>query len=133
MTTPIDKLALVHVRDRRVLVARSRGRAAWYLPGGKREAGESDAAALVREIAEELAVDLDLAGLVFVGDFEAQADGKPAGTFVRLRCYRGELVGEPKASAEIEAIAWIGSEALDACSPAARIAIEALREQDVID
>ncbi|MCB0882343.1 MAG: (deoxy)nucleoside triphosphate pyrophosphohydrolase [Thermoleophilia bacterium] len=32
----------------------------WEFPGGKREPGESDAAALSREIREELAVDVDV-------------------------------------------------------------------------
>ncbi|WP_308287346.1 NUDIX domain-containing protein [Actinomadura parmotrematis] len=40
----------------RVLSTRSRGKDVWYLPGGKREAGESDERTLLREIAEELAV-----------------------------------------------------------------------------
>ncbi len=55
---PIDKLAWVHLSDRRLLCARSRGKDAYFLPGGKREEGESDEAALVREIREELTVQL---------------------------------------------------------------------------
>ena len=45
----VDALAWVCVRDGRVLKVRSRGKDVFYLPGGKREPGESDAAALVRE------------------------------------------------------------------------------------
>jgi 8-oxo-dGTP diphosphatase len=38
----------------RVLLVRKRGTAAFMQPGGKRDAGESDVAALTREIVEEL-------------------------------------------------------------------------------
>ena len=57
----IDKLALILVRDRKQLVARSKGKAAFFTPGGKREAGESDEDALVRECKEELTVEIDRA------------------------------------------------------------------------
>jgi 8-oxo-dGTP diphosphatase len=37
----------------------------WEFPGGKREAGESDRAALARELGEELGVEADVGGLVW--------------------------------------------------------------------
>jgi len=54
----IDNVALVHIHDRKLLVARSRGKDRWYLPGGKREPGESDEETLTREIREELSVEM---------------------------------------------------------------------------
>ena len=39
--------------------------------------------------------------------FEAQADGRPAGTRVRSRCYFGAVEGVPAPAAEIEALAWM--------------------------
>ena len=57
----IDKLAWIHIEDGRILVTRTTGRKKYYIPGGKREAGESDAQALIREIKEELSVALELA------------------------------------------------------------------------
>ena len=50
----IDKLAWIYIRDRRILSTRSKGKNAWYIPGGKKEQGETDKQALVREIKEEL-------------------------------------------------------------------------------
>ena len=73
----IDKLAWIYVRERRVLSTRTRGRSLFYLPGGKREAGESDTQALEREILEELQVALDPATIRPFGVFEAQADSHP--------------------------------------------------------
>ena len=55
-TESIDVLAWVCVRDGRMLATRTHGKSVFYLPGGKRLPGESDAKALSREIAEELGV-----------------------------------------------------------------------------
>src|ERR1044071_1503186 len=41
-TPVIDVVAWICVRDDRLLAARSRGQKVFYMPGGKREAGESD-------------------------------------------------------------------------------------------
>ena len=106
----IDKLALVLVRDRKQLVARSRGKAAFFTPGGKREPGESDEAALVRECKEELTVDLRVATIAPYGVFEAQAHGKPAGTVVRMTCYTADFDGTLAPSEEVEELRWIGSD-----------------------
>jgi ADP-ribose pyrophosphatase YjhB (NUDIX family) len=49
----VDTVAWVRVENGKVLCGRPRGKAVFYVPGGKREAGESDLAALLREITEE--------------------------------------------------------------------------------
>ncbi|MDQ5950102.1 MAG: 8-oxo-dGTP diphosphatase, partial [Patescibacteria group bacterium] len=54
----IDKLALIEIQDRKILMVRSKGKDTWYIPGGKRDEGESDEEALIREIKEELGADL---------------------------------------------------------------------------
>ena len=84
-TSYIDKLALILINSKQEqLVARSYGKDVFYTPGGKREPGESDTTALVRECREELSVDLSAATLDRYGTFEAQAYGKPEGTVVRI-------------------------------------------------
>lgn len=133
MSIVIDKLALLHLRDRRVLCARSKGNPVWYLPGGKREPGESDEAALVREIREELAVGLVPGSLVYAGEFSAQADGRPAGTIVRSRCYFAAIDGVPAAAAEIEELAWMQHCDGGRCSPMARRLLDHLLTADLID
>lgn len=42
----IDKLAWIHVVDKQILSTRSKGKEKYYIPGGKRENGETDAQAL---------------------------------------------------------------------------------------
>ena len=107
MHTFIDKLAWIHLFDGRVLSTRSKGKVLFYLPGGKREPGESDHTALIREIQEELSVSILPESLKLLGIFEAQADGKPAGTMVRMTCYTGEFHGTLAPASEIEEMAWL--------------------------
>jgi 8-oxo-dGTP diphosphatase len=95
----IETVALVHVRDSRVLLVRTHGRKAFYLPGGKYEPGETDLAALTREVAEETGC--TLVSSRPYGVFEGDAHGQGPGTQVRITCYFGEIAGEPTASSEI--------------------------------
>jgi 8-oxo-dGTP pyrophosphatase MutT (NUDIX family) len=124
----IDKLAWVHLREGRLLCARSRGKDSWFVPGGKREAGESDAEALVREVREELSVELRRDSIEPLGVFEAQAYGRDAGVNVRLMCYAADYDGELKPAAEIEEIAWLGLDERDEASPATRLVMQWLQE-----
>eukprot|EP00978_Attheya_sp_CCMP212_P015444 scaffold39860_cov57-Attheya_sp.AAC.9 len=108
--TYIDKLALVLVRDRKQLVARSKGKTAFFTPGGKRELGESDEEALCRECREELTIELDTSTIAPYGVFEAQAFGKPEGTMVRMTCYSADSYqGTLTPNEEIEELRWITS------------------------
>ncbi|WP_280397657.1 NUDIX hydrolase [Nocardia carnea] len=100
----IDTVAWVLIEDGRILCARPRGKAVFYIPGGKREPGESDEQTLVREIAEELTVTLVPATVEPVGVYEA-VDGAAR---VRMSCYRAEYRGELRASSEIAELAWFG-------------------------
>jgi 8-oxo-dGTP diphosphatase len=99
--TFIDKLAYIYVRDKKILVTRSQGKDTWYIPGGKREEGETDQEALIREVYEELSVPLLKNTIDFYGVFEAPAHGKPLGTMVRMTCYTATFEGELIPSAEI--------------------------------
>ncbi|TNI19869.1 NUDIX hydrolase [Aeromonas salmonicida] len=131
-TIMIDKLAWLTFKDQQLLCARSHGKAIYYIPGGKREAGESDEAALMREIEEELSVTLQADTLRLACEFSAQADGKPEGVQVRLRCYTGEASGAPVASAEIAELRWLDSRHLEQISPVSRLLFAWLAEQNFV-
>ncbi|MBI1258068.1 MAG: NUDIX domain-containing protein [Chloroflexi bacterium] len=131
--TYIDKLAWIQIVDRRILSTRSRGKGTYYIPGGKREAGESDAQALMREIREELSVDLMTGSLHYLETFEAQAHGKAAGVIVRMTCYTGDYVGELKPASEIEEMAWLVHSDWTRSSPVDKLIFDWLRERDLID
>jgi 8-oxo-dGTP diphosphatase len=100
----IDKLAYIHLRDKKILITLSKGKDTWYIPGGKREKNETDQEALIREIKEELCVDIIPETINHYGTFEAQAHGKPLGTVVRMTCYTADYKGEFKPDAEIEKV-----------------------------
>lgn len=107
MPVLIDTVAWVRMENGRILCARSRGKDVFYIPGGKREGGESDLETLLREVEEELAVTVLPATTSHVGTYEAQAHGHSDGVLVRMSCYAGDYLGTPTASSEIEEIAWL--------------------------
>jgi len=100
-----EKVAWILVRDGRVLVTRSHGRDRFYLPGGHREPGESDAETLVREIDEELRAAIDPASMVHFGTFEI-AEGHPEHDPFRMICYTADHRGALTPSREIAEKAW---------------------------
>ncbi len=131
--TYIDKIALIELRHRKVLETKSKGKDTWYIPGGKREGAESDTDALVREIKEELSVDIDPSSIVHYGTFEAQAHGKPEGTMVRMTCYLAKFSGELTRSAEVEMMDWFDYSRKDLTSPVDQLIFDDLKEKDLID
>ena len=128
----IDKLAWLLIQNKQILSTRSRGKDKYYIPGGKREAGETDAEALCREIKEELSVDLELASLQNVGSFEAQAHGHPDGTMVRMTCYTAGFTGTLQAATEIEEIKWLSFSDKDKISEVDIIIFDFLRGEGLL-
>ena len=115
--TVIDKVAFLYLQDGKILSTRSKGKDKYYIPGGKREAGESDIETLVREVKEELSVDIIESSAKLYGVFEAQAHGKAEGVIVKMTCYTAEFTGELKADSEIAEIVWLTTADMEAVSP----------------
>ncbi|KJG38563.1 NUDIX hydrolase [Photobacterium angustum] len=132
MSKVIDKLAWVLIQDGKFLVVRSQGKALFYLPGGKREAGESDIEALTREIKEELSVDLIPNSIKYMETFTAQADGKAEGISVKLTCYFADYSGVLIPASEIEEQRFIDSDDESLCSTAALAVLKWLEEKSLI-
>lgn len=130
----IDKLAFILVRNRRKLMVRSRGKTAFFTPGGKREKGESDQEALMREVKEELGVDLLPASIKPFGVYHAPAHGKPEGTVVRMTCYTADFTGELAACSEIEELRWMtSSEDRSLLSAAGILILDDMKARALID
>jgi 8-oxo-dGTP diphosphatase len=131
--TPIDKLAWILVRDRTVLYARSHDKDLFYNPGGKREGMESDQEALIREIKEELGVDLVPASIAYLETFTAQAAGKPQGVQVQIKCFKADYVGTLAPANEVEEIDWFTSTDMQRTSLTGQLILRYLKESDEID
>ena len=90
----------------RVLLVRKRGTTAFMQPGGKRDPGEDDTAALSREIAEELGCSVVRASIRPLGEFDAIAANEP-GWRVQASLYGIDVIGEIAPSREIDETIWI--------------------------
>ncbi|WP_326557855.1 NUDIX hydrolase [Micromonospora sp. NBC_01796] len=126
--TVIDKIAWIRIENSAILSTRSHGKDVYYLPGGKREPGETDLATLVREIDEELRVAITPESVTPVGTFEAQAHGHAEGITVRMTCYAADYRGVLTASNEIAEVAWLGYADRDRVSPVDQIIFDRLHE-----
>jgi len=132
LSLTIDKIAWIEIKDKKILVARSKGKETFYIPGGKREAGESDQQTLIREIEEELSVSLKPESLKYYGTFSAQAHGHSEGIIVQMTCYEGKYDGEMKAAAEIEEVAWLVFDEMDKTSHVDKIIFHDLRTKGLL-
>ena len=113
MSERIISVVAALIRDDvgRVLLVRKRGTAAFMQPGGKCDAGESDAAALSREIVEELGCRVRDNSAQALGVFDRQAANEP-GFQVRAAVYAVDIEGAIKPQAEIDQVMWVDPQAL---------------------
>jgi len=128
----IDKVALIYLRDGKILSTLVEGKSTYYLPGGKRDGNETDAQTLVRECKEEMTVDIKVDTMEYYGTFEAQAHGKAEGVMVKMTCYRADFDGELVPSAEVEKLVWLDYNDLDKISPVDQFIFEDLHQKGFI-
>ena len=77
------------------------------MPGGQLETGEVETKTLEREIIEELGSEVDVNSIEFISEYiDVSATSPDRDVLIRL--YRGKLLNEPKPSAEIGGLHWIG-------------------------
>jgi len=105
MNQPIIKIAALCIRDRKLLLVRSRNYQAFFTLGGKLESGETDEQCLIREVQEE--VGCEVISSKYFGTFEGLAHNKTQN--VRLICYFVELKDTPTPNSEIAEICWWNS------------------------
>jgi 8-oxo-dGTP diphosphatase len=108
----------------RVLAARRERPAGWELPGGKVEPGETEPAALVRELREELGVTVE------VGD--RIGPDVPMGPDLLLRAWTAVLTAGEPAALEHAELRWLAEDELDSVAwlPADGPVVAALTTSD---
>ena len=131
----IDKLGLILIRNRKTLVARSKGKQVFFTPGGKREGKETDEEALTREIKEECNVSLIQPTISYFNTYQCQAYGKPPGVLVKITGYQAEYSTdhELKASSEVEELRWIDSSQRALTTATGQLILDDLKQKNLID
>lgn len=104
----IRKAAGIIISNQELLVERSIGKDFYIAPGGKIEQGESAEQALVRELEEELDIQIKQSDLRFFGSFHAAAANSPSQT-VQMEVFlvsdwQGNIVAN-----ESQELQWINS------------------------
>lgn len=122
----IHKAAGIIIRNRKLLVERSKGKEFFIAPGGTIEDGETPQDALVRELMEEFQLTVNEADLSIFGTFRAAAAGQEA-KVVEMQVFTvNSWQGEPTADNEVEEIKWITSQ------PEAGIKLGSIFEHEII-
>jgi 8-oxo-dGTP pyrophosphatase MutT (NUDIX family) len=127
---------LLIIKERKLLLAYSKNKKCFYLPGGKIDRDETAAQALCREIEEELNIRLQEGDLKFYTHITAPAYGEINGTIMEQDCFLVQKTVEAVASAEIGDLGYFTlKEYLTQpnTAPGAVRVLEILKEDDLID
>jgi 8-oxo-dGTP pyrophosphatase MutT (NUDIX family) len=131
----IDCVGLIVVENRSLLLAYSKNKGAWYLPGGKVDAGETPLQAMQREIKEELNMDLTADSLQWYYHITAPAFGEKD-LLMRQDCFLHQLRQTPQPSAEIGAVRFFTRETYSREPHQVRgvlLAFEKLQQDGLVD
>ena len=129
----IDKIAFIYLKDKKILSTLSKGKDAYYIPGGKRDGNETDEETLIRECKEELTIDIKKDTIKYYGTFKAQAHGKAEGLIVKMTCYEAEFDGNLEADSEIQEVVWLEYKDLDKISPVDKLIFQDLHDKGLLD
>lgn len=109
----------------RVLVVRKQGTSMFMQPGGKPEAGESAAQTLIRELHEELGLELDEADLQPLGSFVSAAANEPGHRVIAEAFATSVDPQAVRVQAELAELRWITPDDI-ATLPLAPLSVEHL-------
>ncbi len=118
----LESVAWVLKKDGKVLCVKTKGKNKYFIPGGKLEAGETHQLGLLREIKEELNIDLianTISHEFTVVDWAYGIED----TELEMHCYSADFSGEIVPDSEIELVKWIDKCEVDECAPAAQKAV----------
>jgi ADP-ribose pyrophosphatase YjhB (NUDIX family) len=132
----LPTVGLLVTQNRKLLLAYSRNKKCFYLPGGKIDHGETPQKALCREIEEEMNIIIDEHELKYHTHVTAPAYGEENGIIMEQDCFFLHRNIEPQASAEIGELKYF-SLAEYLCeqnkAPGAVMILEQLKAEGFID
>lgn len=102
----IRTAGLLVIKNRKLLLAFSKNKGAFYLPGGKANPHETSLEALIREVDEELHVKLGQECTFYYKHITAPAFGESPGLIMEQDCFISELKEIPRPAAEIEMVKY---------------------------
>jgi 8-oxo-dGTP pyrophosphatase MutT (NUDIX family) len=97
---------LLVIENRKLLLAYSRNKQCFYLPGGKIDMHETPGQALCREISEELNVDIRENELTYYTHITAPAYGEEKGTIMEQECFLLNRAVSAAPSAEVSELKY---------------------------
>ena len=100
------KIAGIIIKDKKLLMVRKYNEPHFIMPGGKIKENETKEQALKRELKEELSIELK--SMKKIKTWEAK-HFKDKNKIVKMETYFVEILGEPKATNEINELKWIDS------------------------
>ena len=127
---------LLMIENRKLLLAYSRNKQCFYLPGGKIDEGETPVQALCREIAEEMNTKVDESDLNYYTHITAPAYGEEKGVVMEQDCFFIQRRLMPRASAEVGELKYFSlNEYLSEINraPGAVMILQQLKEDNFID
>ena len=129
----VDKIAFIEINNVKILSTKSKGVEKYYIPGGKRELGETDEQTLEREVLEELNIIIDKSSIEYVGTFKAQSDRAKKGVLVKMTCYKAKYEGNIKPSSEIEEVRWLNFKDLNIISEVDKKIFTFLKDKQILE
>lgn len=127
---------LLIIKDRKLLLAFSKNKRCFYLPGGKTDNDETAIEGLCREIEEELGLSLQQDELSYYTHITAPAYGEMNGVIMEQECFLLNKAVDPIASAEIGELKYFTVAeylAQPQTAPGAVRILEILKEDNLID
>lgn len=126
----------IYIGNSKILLVKSFKHNAFYVPGGKLEKDEDEISAIIREVKEEINVDLDRQSISHYKNFTDQAHDEPTGTQVTIICYTAQHQGNPQPSNEIEKMQYFSHQEyhnLPELASAVTLIVDNLKEKGLIE
>lgn len=109
MNSDIYKSGGIIIHNRNLLVNREADKKFFVAPGGKLEEGESPKKALIRELKEELDIDVKVKDLKYFGHFDTPASGQKDMTLHMTVYFVKKFSGKIHTGHEGDELLWLDS------------------------